>query len=140
MKKFSIDTVIALIKQSNQIDKFVNVNLTGKEFISEFDIAKSQSVEMLKELKEYKEAEEQGLLLRLPCEIGFAVYALTPFCEICEAPINEEDACINCTRNHLDLVTQTKFDYEMIPMFGKRIFLNKAEAEAALQKMQEGSK
>ena len=38
--------------------------------------AKSKLVEYLKELKAYKEAEEQGLLLKLPCKVGDTVFVL----------------------------------------------------------------
>lgn len=31
--------------------------------------------ELLEELKSYKEAEEQGLIVRLPCKVGDIVYA-----------------------------------------------------------------
>ena len=39
-----------------------------------------QVAEYLKKLKEYKDLEEQGLLLRLPCKVGDTVYVVTsPF-------------------------------------------------------------
>ena len=36
----------------------------------------ASTVSYLKELKEYKQLEEQGLLLRLPCKVGSTVYAI----------------------------------------------------------------
>ena len=81
----------------------------------------------------YEDLEEQGLLLRLPCKVGDTVYALTPFCEICEEYLGNECACECCCRGNF--VTETKFDYEMIRMFGKTVFPTKEEAEAALEKL-----
>ena len=37
-----------------------------------------QLVEWLEELKSYKELEEQGLIVRLPCKVGTEVFALLP--------------------------------------------------------------
>lgn len=144
MSKFSIDTVIDLIEQSNQIKKFVNLNLAGKEFVSDFDIARNQTVEMLKELKAYKGAEEQGLLLRLPCPIGTKVYSIDRQIWI------DEYGCRDCVYYAVDgfcdfeeeypactKVFETKFNFNMRDDLGKTIFLAKGEAEAALKKMQE---
>ncbi len=84
-------------------------------------------------LADYEDAEEQGLLLRLPCKVGDTVYALTPFCEICEEALDNTYACENCSKG--DFVAETKFDYEMIHKLGKRIFLTKEEAEQKLAEM-----
>lgn len=86
-------------------------------------------------LADYEDAEEQGLLLRLPCKVGDVVYSLTPFCEICEEYLDNEYACECCCRGNF--VTETKFDYEMIRMFGKTVFLTKEEAEQALKQIGE---
>ena len=86
-------------------------------------------------LAEYEDAEEKRMLIHLPCRVGDTVYALTPFCEICEEALDNEYACENCSRGNF--ITETKFDYEMIPMVGKRIFLTEAEAEQALKQMGE---
>ena len=151
MKKFSIDTVIDLIKQSNQIDKFVNLISTGKEFVSEFDIARSQSVEMLKELKAYKDAEEQGLLLRLPCPIGTKLYGFEKQfwidrkgCKGCvyycdcgdDSFCDYMEDCPDCTK-----IIETTFELKSLERIGESLFLTKEEAEAelkALKALQEG--
>lgn len=89
----------------------------------------------INKLGQYEDLEEQCLLLRLPCKIGDTVFALTPFCEICEKTLDNEYACEICSKGNF--ITETKFDYEMIPMVGKVIFLTKAEAEAALKQIGE---
>lgn len=90
--------------------------------------------ESVDEWNQYKADKEQGLLLRLPCAIGSTVYALTPFCEICEEYLDNEYACENCNKGKY--AVETKFDYEMIPMVGKVVFLTSEEAEQALAKME----
>lgn len=92
------------------------------------------SVYGIHKLGQYEEAEDQGLLLRLPCKVGDTVYAFTPFCEVCEAPFLYEHICENCAKG--DFITEAKFDYEMIPMVGKNVFLTKEEAEQALARME----
>ena len=70
----------------------------------------------------------------LPCKVGDTVYAFTPFCEICERYLDEELICENCA-NDGSFVSETKFDYEMIPMINKIVFLTKEEAEQKLESM-----
>lgn len=53
-----------------------------------------QLVKWLEELKSYKEAEEQGLLVRLPCPVGTTVW------DICGMDIRENVVCgIECGKN-----------------------------------------
>lgn len=53
-----------------------------------------QLAEWLEELKSYKEAEEQGLLVRLPCPVGTTVW------DICGMDIRENVVCgIECGKN-----------------------------------------
>ena len=70
-------------------------------------------------LAEYEDLEEQGLLLRLPCKVGANAFRI-----------------VNDSRKHY--IRLTKFKLEDIGIFGTLIFATKEEAEAALQKMQEG--
>ena len=89
-----------------------------------------------KKLKEYKDLEERGLLLRLPCKVGSTLYQ-----PISNRQINEYKTislCFDITRN--------KFMYEVAYQIGlewykttcdfdcinKTVFLTKAEAEQKL--------
>ena len=66
-------------------------------------------------LGRYEDLEEQGLLLRLPCKVGDTVY------------------CIMTGLSYKNpSIFKMKFGYELIKHFGKRVFLTKEEAEAAL--------
>ena len=96
---------------------------------------------VLRKLAEYEEAEEQGLLLRLPCKIGSILYQ-----PISNRQINEYkaiDLCFNITRN--------EFMYEVIYQIGlewykttcdfdcinKTVFLTQAEAEQKLKEAEQ---
>lgn len=96
--------------------------------------------EWLEELKSYKEAEEQGLLVRLPCKVGTEVFCFFPGdshytkcqikkIEICPSifgnicyfaePVGKRGCCCRY------------FDNE----FGKFLFLTLEEAEKKLEEM-----
>lgn len=74
-------------------------------------------------LKEYEDAEEQGLLLRLPCKVGDIVYRI----------INQRD---NYDDTVYQIVSSTIFELSMIDKIGKTVFLTKAEAEQKLKEME----
>ena len=95
---------------------------------------------VLRKLAEYEEAEEQGLLLRLPCKIGSILYQ-----PISNRQINEYKAiglCFDITRNEFmyEVAYQiglewykTTCDFDCI---NKTVFLTKAEAEQKLKEME----
>ena len=102
-----------------------------------------QLAEWLEELKEYKELEEQGLLLKLPCKIGSTIYQLI------NSHIYEYKVIGICFD-----IFQNKWMYEVayeiglewfktmcdFDVFGKSktVFLTKEEAEKEL-KVKEGA-
>lgn len=82
-----------------------------------------------KELQEYRQLDEQGLLLKLPCKAGDTIYLLDyeerKFDEatVEEIMIDSEGLFINTDyANYL----HTKLEY---------VFLTKVEAQTALEKM-----
>ena len=92
----------------------------------------------------FKDAEEQGLLLRLPVPEGAVVYTLSYIyeckfdydCKEFDAYKCEED--IPCEHQYkVYRVKETKFQKQMLAMLGKTVFLTKEEAEQALAKMKE---
>ena len=99
---------------------------------------------MRDKLAKYEDLEEQGLLLRLPCKVGDTVYTTSSYFDC------DEDECVNIdfcvceedggTCEHLAkkyFVKETNFQIQMLAVFGKTVFLTKAEAEEALKKMEE---
>lgn len=73
-------------------------------------------------LKKYEDLEEQGKLLKLPCAVGDKVYAIM---------VDENNfEHFHCRTK----ISELQFDYWMLPVFGKSIFLTREGAEAALKR------
>ena len=82
--------------------------------------------DVLQKLSAFEDAEEQGLLVRLPCKVGDTVYRIV--------------------RHRVDVsgyrmewewetaVEAVKFRIGMTDLVGKTVFLTRAEAENALRK------
>ena len=106
-------------------------------FKRDIDTIGSYIWEIVKELKQYRDAEEQGLLLRLPCKIGRKVFyvqkCLAPSCKECKGFLRVD----NCYCQYKARIFEQKFDYRHLQAFGKSVFLTKAEAEQALARMEE---
>ena len=99
------------------------------------------------ELKKYRDLEEQGLLLKLPCKVGTTVYVIDTIYEcdndymdcIMEFPdVYQCERGFKCEYEHEKLVVRPKsFDFKMLDNFNKTVFLTKEEAEKALEEMEE---
>lgn len=81
-------------------------------------------------LADYEDAEEQGLLLRLPVPLGTTVYNTTWWDN------EEEKIKVNGATFyrivHKHKVSKSKFSLLDIKEFGKTVFLTRKEAESAL--------
>ena len=101
--------------------------------------------EMVEKLAEYEDAEEQGLLIRLPCKVGDKAYIIDnkirrvyemevmiiyPFGALYE----DEEKEISRVYN-LFLDGNVYYKHCTFYDIGKSVFLTKAEAEQALAKM-----
>lgn len=79
---------------------------------------------LLDRLAAYEDAEDQGLLIRLPCKVDDTVWVIiTSFVygEIGDPPE---------TRHHIE---SRPFELSMLENFGKTVFITREEAEAALK-------
>lgn len=103
--------------------------------------------QLAEELKQYKDKEEQGLLIELPCKVGSKVYLICArrtkctehglefddyFCEGCE--------CLECDSKreyyiHENDSVSLEWIVRYLKDFGVRVFLTRSEAEEALAKM-----
>lgn len=81
-----------------------------------------------KELKKYEDLEEQGKLLKLPCEVGDTVYTIYSD----EDGSFVEEPKVEEVSTHRIWIDSVYFDYEDI---GKTVFLTREEAESALKKL-----
>ena len=97
----------------------------------------ASTVSYLKELREYKQLEEQGLLLRLPLKIGDTVYSVTrdfiSEYKICSIEKYNEGLFFNwkCEKGmYVNLRGFTNYQ------IGKDVFFTKEEAEQKLKEME----
>ena len=113
-----------------------------REFIGHashrLDCEESRVKSLKKKLKEYKDLEKQGLLLRLPCKIGSIIYQ----------PIDNQINEYYIIGLRFD-ITRNKFMYEVtynieldwynttcdFDYINKTVFLTQAEAEAKLKEL-----
>lgn len=84
-------------------------------------------------LRDYEIAEEQGLLLRLPCAIGDTVYYIDDY-EIYSDKVDS----INIRKENEEYIFCIAFMDYKTEDFGKVVFLTREEAEKALDDMQKG--
>ena len=93
--------------------------------------------DILGKLADYEDAEEQGLLLRLPCKVGDIVYSITrDFISeytICSIEVYNDGFffCWKCEKGiYINVRGFTNYQ------IGKDVFLTQAEAERKLKKME----
>lgn len=85
-----------------------------------------QLAEWLEELKSYKEAEEQGLLVRLPCPVGTTVW------DICGMDIRENVVCgIECGKNSKQFLWANHDEW--LGELNDLVFLTREAAEKKLE-------
>ena len=88
----------------------------------------NQLAEWLEELKSFKEAEEQGLIVRLPCPIGTTVW------DICGMDIRENVLSgIECGKDGKQFLWAN--DDEWLGELNDLAFLTREEAEKELEEM-----
>ena len=100
--------------------------------------------EAINKLAEYEDLEEQGLLLRLPCKVGDAVYIIlasyfnieTYNIKYAKADVKDFAYFTSC--GFCVVVTSKIFGKLTIPFsdFGKTVFLTQDEAEQKLNEME----
>ena len=97
--------------------------------------------EAVDKLAEYEDAEEQGLLLRLPVAEGAEVFVID-FIYECKHQFNcpvtfreyrceEGEFCEHQYKKHI--VKSARFNYAMMKKLGETVFLTREEAERALK-------
>ena len=89
---------------------------------------------IIERLAEYEDAEEQGLLLRLPCKVGTTVYNTTWWDDVTEKVKVGGKTFYRTVHKHK--VSKSTFSLLDIYDFGKTVFLTKAEAEQKLKEME----
>ena len=91
-------------------------------------------------LQTYEDAEEQGLLIKLPCKVGDKVWCIDWYWDCGYVPGKCPDPSFNCDAYRCDfdkkkfVVMMREFDLGMLEQFGKTVFLTREEAERALER------
>ena len=96
---------------------------------------------VLTKLADYEDAEEQGLLLQLPCKVGDKLYRITPYVK--EPIITTHVLQINIKQFfnekiivRIDVMDKMGESCYFLDNIGKKIFLSREEAEAKLAEME----
>jgi len=156
MERLTLDEAIRYIKevvQKNRKNKEKHTIIIPNSFISSNDCAEKyeQVANWLEELKSYKEAEEQGLLVRLPCKIGDTVWVVTSPINVFGYDEYDGDAEYEVYESFLSSVSYyasgeqfriyAKVTNSFIVAyfrecdFGESIFLTREEADKKLEEM-----
>ena len=104
----------------------------------EFAKENEQVVKWLTKLKEYEDLEEQGRLLKLPCEVGDTVYCIEDKrvwnCIVEKISISRTNSATIEVTFPIETPDIAAIEYE-IDDFEEYIFLTKSEAEAKLKEL-----
>ena len=84
---------------------------------------------------EYRQLDEQGLLLRLPCKVGDTVYSIANDGKIYPVKATKEVRIVNGVL-HILCESCKYVDLVSYDDIGKTVFLTQAEAEQKLKKME----
>ena len=139
MERLTLDEAIKYIKEvvcKNRKNKEKNTIVIPNSFISSDDCAEKyeQVAKWLKELKSYKEAYEQGLLVRLPCKVGEKLWCIVNS-TIRELRVHHFDMPAFGTT---DIVFRYADGFKLerfVGEIGKTVFLTREEAEKKLEEM-----
>lgn len=144
--------VTTIRKRGNSMERLTNTGANGEIWITDNDETRriGQKKAAYKKLKAYEDAEEQGLLLRLPCKVGDTVYCIFSRYTKCTHYSEEFDeySCQGCEyecdskrEKYIQDMRAYSLDWIVTNLqnFGKTVFLTREEAEAKLKKMEKES-
>lgn len=141
----------AKIKRPDKEDLIVYTKGTYEDTIPA-EMTKNDIRAILKKLAEYEDAEEQGLLLRLPCRIGADVYSIPSKTNFLLNLLNRHEGENRVFHQKIERITIVKGGWHMEcdsdlkygtgrillnTSYGVTWFLSRAEAEAKLKEMEE---
>ena len=113
------------------MERLTNTGTNGEIWITDNDetrrIGKKEA--SYKKLKAYEDAEEQGLLLRLPFKVGSNIYRITD--DGVEVAVCRE---MTVADKEMYIESVTLCDWISFDEIGKSVFLTRDEAEAKLKK------
>ena len=115
-------------RQMDNIEKaYESIPMGGK---LEFSKSAIESIyQVLKELKEYKDLEDNGLLIKLPYPIG------TPLFIPCKKQGVKQDHIRRWQTNNKGLMFCSNGSFYVVDAIGRTVFLTREEAELKLKEM-----
>ena len=116
-------------RQMDNIEKaYESIPMGGK---LEFSKSAIESIyQVLKELKEYKDLEDNGLLIKLPQSIG------TPLFIPCKKQGVKQDHIRRWQTNNKGLMFCSNGSFYVVDAIGRTVFLTREEAELKLKEIQ----
>ena len=146
MERLTLDEAVKYIKEvvcKNRKNKEKNTIVIPNSFISSADCAEKyeQVAKWLKELKSYKDLEEQGLLVRLPCKVGDTVYRVNAGAKQPIIPMTVLEIHFLCCKNEravrFDAIGKEDMGESCYRLedIGRIVFLTREEAEKKLEEM-----
>ena len=116
------------------MERLTNIGSNGEIWITDNDETRrnGRKESAYKKLAEYENLEEQGLLLRLPCKVGTKVYAINQIIDYGEVG---DESIYYYSIIEREFQIYMMMDYGKL-VFGKTVFLTKAEAEQKLKEME----
>lgn len=130
MGRLTIDEVIKhcdeTIEQTERVFRIMHDGGDFGQIESKSYWEHKQVAEWLAELKRYKDLEEAGRLVVLPCKVGDYVYDTVDGTAY-------KTKVVQFTILEDRIACRTVSSYPNVDSFGKRVFLTKEEAEAALK-------
>lgn len=124
-------------KAIERLAEYEDTGLTPEQIIA----MDEEYTKMAKELGEYKRLEEQGRLIKLPCNVGEEVWIIEDInCLIHKGKVESFTRDQHFNRGWLAEIKIAEgvisSCWERFEDFGKIVFLTKAEAEKALEEME----
>ena len=145
MERLTLEGAIKYTKEiarANRVEAKNYITTTGPYYNANLECANQyEQISMwLKELKSYKDLEEQGLLVRLPCKVGTEVFCFFPRdSHYTKCQIEKIEICPTIFGKicyFAELVGQRGRCFRYFGNeFGKTIFLTREEAEKKLEEM-----
>lgn len=145
MERLTIDEIIEHCdRKAEKYEKVCGVNYLETEGmdtgIKEY-WERKQVAGYLRKLKAYEDAEEHGLLLRLPCKVGDILY-FAPHDRVISSEVLSVKYHVEAENHGVFIRERLTIDVEGISAeidfceIGKTVFLSEAEAEAKLAEME----
>lgn len=134
------DEIIERLKSENASFRETIFRMAEKEIFVNKLLLVNEEVD---KYKAWKEAEEQGLLLKLPCKVGDTIYRIGTMCDFNEIPSEFNCDCVDCeecfygTKLVIREGSAKEFHIRrFMDGTSKYDFLTKAEAEKVLAEME----